>query len=63
MNFADIFQGKNLIALITAIIICVLLSIFGVPSLFIYIVMFAMGCNNKNLAEWVEEKIINPLRH
>nr|DAK03621.1 MAG TPA: hypothetical protein [Bacteriophage sp.] len=62
MNFTDIFKGKNLIALIAAIIVCVLLSVFGVPKIAIYVVMFALGCNNKNFAEWVENKILIPLR-
>lgn len=62
MNFTDIFKGKNLIALIAAVIICVLLSIFGVPKIAIYIVMFALGCNNRNFAEWVERKILTPLK-
>lgn len=56
MNFTDIFKGKNLIALIAAVIICVLLSVFGVPKVAIYVVMFALGCNNKNFAQWVEDK-------
>lgn len=62
MNFTDIFKGKNLIALIAAVIICVLLSVFGVPKIAIYVVMFALGCNNRNFAEWVEAKILIPLR-
>lgn len=62
MNFTDIFKGKNLIALIAAVIVCVLLSVFGIPKIIIYIVMFALGCNNKNFAEWVEEKVFVPLR-
>lgn len=48
MNFTDIFKGKNLVALIAAVIVCVLLSVFGVPKIAIYVVMFALGCNNKN---------------
>lgn len=62
MNFTDIFKGKNLIALIAAVVICVLLSVFGVPKIAIYVVMFALGCNNRNFAEWVETKILTPLR-
>lgn len=62
MNFTDIFKDKNLIALIAAVIVCVLLSVFGVPKIAIYVVMFALGCNNKNFAEWVENKILIPLR-
>lgn len=60
MNFTDIFKGKNLIALIAAVVVCVLLSAFGVPKIAIYVVMFALGCNNKNFAQWVEDKIIIP---
>jgi uncharacterized membrane protein len=52
MNFTDIFKGKNLIALIAAVVICVLLSAFGVPKIAIYVVMFALGCNHKNFAQW-----------
>lgn len=48
MNFTDIFKGKNLVALIVAVIVCVLLSVFGVPKIAIYVVMFVLGCNNKN---------------
>lgn len=62
MNFTDIFKGKNLAALIAAVIVCVLLSVFGVPKIAIYVVMFALGCNNKNFAQWVEEKIIIPFK-
>lgn len=62
MNFTDIFKGKNLIALIAAVIICILLSVFGVSKIAIYVVMFALGCNNRNFAEWVETKILTPLR-
>ena len=62
MNFTDIFKGKNLIALIAAVVVCVLLSAFGVPKIAIYVVMFALGCNNKNFAQWVEEKIIIPFK-
>ena len=62
MNFTDIFKGKNLVALIAAVIVCVLLSVFGVPKIAIYVVMFALGCNNKNFAQWVEEKIIIPFK-
>lgn len=61
MNFTDIFKGKNLVALIAAVI-GVLLSVFGVPKIAIYVVMFALGCNNKNFAQWVEEKIIIPFK-
>lgn len=50
------FKGKNLVALIAAVIVCVLLSVFGAPKIAIYVVMFALGCNNKNFAQWVEEK-------
>lgn len=56
MNFTDIFKGKNLVALIAAVIVCVLLSVFGAPKIAIYVVVFALGCNNKNFAQWVEEK-------
>lgn len=60
MNFTDIFKGKNLIALIAAVIICVLLSIFGVPKIAIYVVMFALGCNNRNFAEFIQKlKVFN----
>lgn len=62
MNFTDIFKGKNLVALIAAVIVCVLLSVFGVPKIAIYVAMFALGCNNKNFAQWVEEKIIIPFK-
>lgn len=62
MNFTDIFEGKNLVALIAAVIVCVLLSVFGVPKIAIYVVMFALGCNNKNFAQCVEEKIIIPFK-
>ena len=62
MNFTDIFKGKNLIALIAAVVVCVLLSAFGVPKIAIYVVMFALGCNNKNFAQWVEDKIIIPFK-
>lgn len=62
MNFTDIFKGKNLVALIAAVIVCVLLSVFGVPKIAIYVVMFALGCNNKNFAQWVGEKIIIPFK-
>lgn len=62
MNFTDIFKGKNLVALIAAVIVCVLLSVFGAPKMAIYVVMFALGCNNKNFAQWVEEKIIIPFK-
>lgn len=62
MNFTDIFKGKNLVALIAAVIMCVLLSVFGVPKIAIYVAMFALGCNNKNFAQWVEEKIIIPFK-
>jgi hypothetical protein len=62
MNFTDIFKGKNLVALIAVVIVCVLLSVFGVPKIAIYVVMFALGCNNKNFAQWVEEKIIIPFK-
>lgn len=56
MNFTDIFKGKNLVALIAAVIVCVLLSVFGVPKIAIYVVMFALGCNNKNFAQWGKKK-------
>ena len=59
MNFTDIFKGKNLVA---AVIVCVLLSVFGVPKIAIYVAMFALGCNNKNFAQWVKEKIIIPFK-
>ena len=62
MNFTDIFKGKNLVALIAAVIVCVLLSVLGVPKIAIYVVMLALGCNNKNFAQWVEEKIIIPFK-
>lgn len=62
MNFTDIFKGKNLVALIAAVIVCVLLSVFGAPKIAIYVVVFALGCNNKNFAQWVEEKIIIPFK-
>lgn len=62
MNFTDIFKGKNLVALIATVIVCVLLSVLGVPKIAIYVVMFALGCNNKNFAQWVEEKIIIPFK-
>ena len=62
MNFTDIFKGKNLIALIAAVVTCVLLSAFGVPKIAIYVVMFALGCNHKNFAQWVEDKIIIPFK-
>lgn len=62
MNFTDTFKGKNLVALIATVIVCVLLSVFGVPKIAIYVVMFALGCNNKNFAQWVEEKIIIPFK-
>lgn len=62
MNFSDIFKGKNLIALVAAVVVCVLLSIFGIPNIAIYVVMFALGCNHKNFAQWVEEKIIIPFK-
>lgn len=58
MNFTDIFKGENLIALIAAVVICVLLSVFGVPKIAIYVVMFALGCNHKNFAQWIEDEII-----
>lgn len=61
MNFTDIFKGKNLIALIAAIVVCVLLSAFGVPKIAIYVVMFALG-HNKNFTQWVEDKIIIPFK-
>lgn len=62
MNFTDIFKGKNLIALIAAVVVCIVLTIFGIPKIAIYIVAFALGCNNRNFAQWVEDKIINPLK-
>ena len=62
MNFTDIFKGMNLIALIAAVIICVLFSVFGVTKVAIYVVMFALGCNNKNFAQWVEDKVLTPLK-
>lgn len=62
MNFTDIFKGSNLVALVAAAIVCVLLSMFNVPSIFIYVVAFALGCNNKNFAQWVEDKILRKLR-
>lgn len=62
MNFTDIFKGKNLIALISSIIICILLSACGIPRVVIYIIMFALGCNHKNFAQWVEDKILTHLR-
>lgn len=62
MNFTDIFKGKNLIALIAAVVICILLSMFSVPKIAIYVVMFALGCNHKNFAQWVEDKILTPLK-
>lgn len=61
MNFSDIFKGKNLIALISAIIVCIILVLFGIPSIIIYVVAFALGCNNKNFAQWVEDKILNKI--
>lgn len=57
MNFTDIFKGKNLTALVAAVVVCILLSMLEVPKVAIFIVMFALGCNNKNFAQWVEDKI------
>ena len=62
MNFTDIFKGKNLIALIAAVIICVLLSVFGVPKVAIYVALFAFGFYYKNYAQWVEDKVFTPLK-
>lgn len=62
MNFADIFKGKNLIALIAAVVVCVLLSAFGVPEIAIYVAMFALECYHKKFAQWLEDKIIIPFR-
>lgn len=62
MNFTDIFKGKNLVALIAAVIVCVLLSVLEVPKVAIYVVMFTLGYNNKNFAQWVETKIIIPFK-
>lgn len=61
MNFTDIFKGKNLIALVAAVIVCLVLSWFHIWNIVIYVIMFALGCNNKNFAQWVEDKIINPI--
>lgn len=63
MNFWDIFKGKNLIALISAIVICIILCILNIPNIFIYVITFALGMNHKNFAEWVEVKIITPLKN
>lgn len=62
MNFTDIFKGKKLIALIAATVICIVLSWFNVWNIVIYIVMFALGCNSKNFAQWVEDTIIIPIK-
>lgn len=62
MNISDIFKGKNLIALIAAIVVCTILFMFGMPKIVIIVVAFALGCNNKNFAEWVETKILVPLK-
>lgn len=62
MNFTDIFKGKNLIALVAAVIVCIVLELFHVWGIIIYVVMFALGCNNKNFAQWVEDKILNPIK-
>lgn len=62
MNFTDIFKGKSLIALMAAVVIGILLSAFGMPSLITFVVMFALGYNHKNFAQWVEDKIIIPLK-
>lgn len=58
MKFTDIFKGKYLIALIGAIIICVVLMIFNVNAIVINIITFAFGCNYKGFAEWIDETIL-----
>lgn len=62
MNFADIFKGKNLVALIAAVVVCFVLYLFGIPKIAIIVVAFALGCNNKNFAQWVEDKILSKFR-
>ena len=62
MHFPDIFKDKNLITLIAAVIVCILLSLLGIPNIAIYIVMFALGYNHENFAQWVEDKIISPFK-
>lgn len=62
MNFTDIFKGSYLVALIGAVIVCAVLTLFGVPAIAVYVVMFALGCNNKNFAEWIEDRVLSKLR-
>ena len=62
MYFPDIFKDKNFITLIAAVIVCILLSLLGIPNIAIYIVMFAIGYNHENFAQWVEDKIISPFK-
>lgn len=59
MNFTDIFKGKSLIAICAALIVCIALRLCGVPSIFIYVIMYALGCNYKNFADWVQETILD----
>lgn len=60
MNFTDIFKGKSLIALVAAIVVCILLLVLQVPRIVVFIIMFALGYNHKDFAQWVEEKVITP---
>ena len=62
MHFPDIFKDKNLTTLIAVVIVCILLSLLGIPNIAIYIVMFAIGYNHKNFAQWIEDKILSPFK-
>lgn len=62
MKISDIFKGSNLIALLTAIVICAFLKVLGIPMILLVVIAFALGCNNKNVADWVQENVINRLK-
>lgn len=62
MKFTDIFKGGNLIALIGAIVVCLALSLIGIPWIFVVVVAFALGCNNKNFAEWIQINVIDKMK-
>lgn len=59
MKISDLFKGSYLIAMLTAVVICGFLKVLGIPMILLVIVAFALGCNNKNVADWVQEHVID----
>lgn len=63
MRFKDVFKGDALLTLVTAIVICVVLSwVIGIPNWISFIIAYALGCNHRNTAAWIRKHVLDRIR-